>query len=257
MTDATGRAVVNPLNRSIGTVTSHALGLAVGLGLLGAAEVAAAFVALMPNLPATIPDHFDLGGNVNGAVPRTGFLAGELVLIGGLTAVFALLIALTGRSAPLSHQFGSSFLRPLLAFEASVVTLSVPAIAVITLVRAAGVWNPGPETVGLALFASGLIPLGAVLLVVVPAYGPGRWAEGHGAERVQTPSTLPRARASVRFGLGAPVEMQCSACGEPFELAAIPLLAPHMGLGGEGSLYITCPRCGERGWDPILRRLPA
>lgn len=251
----TGTAGPVQIHRSEGTSTKRALGLSVLLGVLGGAVVAGAWFALSARLPANLPDHFGPGGEADGWVSGPEFLAGELAILAGLTALFAVLLVLTGRSRPLSHQFGSGFVVPLLVVEAAVVTVSVPLTAVIVLARAAGAWTITPGLLGLTLVAVGLIPLVAALVAVWPAVRRSRSGLGESIGTRVAP--LPSPRASVRFGVGAPVEMLCSACAEPFVLSATPLFAPHMGFAGKGSLYVTCPRCGERSWDQVVRRLPA
>jgi hypothetical protein len=218
-----------------------------GLGLLGILEVVAVYLDLQARLPASVPDHFGVSGQVNGALPPTTLVAVELGTISAVAIVFFVILRWGARSPPLAAQFQQSLVLPLLIMEGTIVVAAVPTISGLLFASAAGVWGVSGQGLGLVALAVGLLPL--IILAVVLLRS--------GRSRIPTvpKSTLGDAPTPALLGVGGPVELACSSCGETFRLSGVPLLSPHMGFAGKGSLYVRCPRCGERGWDSIMGKV--
>jgi hypothetical protein len=216
-----------------------------GLGALGVLEVMVGFLTIQPRLPPEVPDHFGLAGNANGALPPLQFLGVELASVLLIALMFVALIVLAARSPALRRNYGATLARQLLWLEASIVAVLIPGINETVLLRAGGLWAPPAPELSLVFVALGIAPL-LVIALVVARFGGGR-------ARAPTGPATTAVRGTAFAGVGDPIELSCASCGRPFLLPAVPLFAPHMGLGGQRSLYVRCPSCGERNWDRVLR----
>lgn len=216
------------------------------IGVAGALEVLVGYGLTASRLPGRVPDHFGPTGNVDGWMPPAEFLAVSLAVILGVTGLFTLVISGVARSPALVSYHGRGFDRPLLFIEACIVLVALPTTYVLLLLSAAGFLSVSPGTLALGTAAAGLVPLVAVAWVAL------RRDPDPPAPSI-LPGGSPEAPAHVTLGVGGAVDLLCSSCGETFRLAGVPLFAPHLGLAGQGSLYVRCPRCGERGWDRFIR----
>ncbi|MCI4362122.1 MAG: DUF1648 domain-containing protein, partial [Thermoplasmata archaeon] len=195
----------------------------VGLaGGLGAVAILVAYEFVRSRLAAQIPSHFGISGQVNATMSPEGFLLTGLLTQITLTLLLTVVLYLSLRSGVIEQQQGPGIARILGAVLAAMAGLLVPLPTIGVLVSDAG---EAPSWAGNA--AAVLLPvlLVAPLLLVVAVV----------SYRVRFRST---SSGTTRF--------ECSACGESF---APPtwrwVVGPHIGA----SVYLTCPRCGERGWD--------
>ena len=234
------------VHRVGGTPSGRALLIASLLGTAGVIEVTVPFLILSPKLPGNIIDHFGIDGQPNGSLPAGLFMAVVLGTIFALTLVFLALLYFSSRSPALSTGHGARITRLLLILDGTMVVGVLPLISLLLLASASGVWSVTGQGLGGAVFAVGVLPLAAItvaLLATGRARLPRRLDSGGAA--------APR---QAFLGVGGGIELSCSACGEAFQLSGVPLLAPHWGAGGRGSIYMRCPRCGERGWDAVVAR---
>jgi hypothetical protein len=216
------------------------------LGGIGALAVLAVYLPLAARLPDRVPWHFALNGDPNGWITPIDLLGVSLLEIGIVTAVFALFLRWTGGSAALVAQFGAALDGPILLLEGIVVAGIFPLVAGLLFAGDAGAIPESGARLGQLLnvvgFVSPVVIIGGALWAVrrhVRTVPPGPGGEWTGRPNV---------------AVGGPTEMRCSSCGEQFRLTGVPLLAPHIGVGPFGSLYVRCPRCGERGWNAVVGR---
>jgi hypothetical protein len=226
---------------------SHACLIGAGLGALGVLEVTAGFLAIQVRLPPELPDHFGPAGNADGALPPTQFLVVEVASVLLIALVFVAIIVLGARSPSLRRTHSAALARPLLWLEGSIVAVVIPGIDELVLLRAGGVWAPSAPELSLAFVVVALAPLLAIALVVARFGGGRAWAPTGPATTSVTETPF--------AGVGNPIELSCASCGRAFVLSSVPLFAPHMGLGGQGSLYVRCPICGVRSWNRVVRRV--
>jgi hypothetical protein len=235
-----------PIQRRDGDSAWRPLAASVLLGIVGAVEVTIAYLAWRNQLPAQVPDHFDLAGQTNGTLPPELLLGLGILTIAAVTAVFLGVLWMVVRSPPLSIHHRPAFVRPLLIIQASFVVVAWPLVSTLLFASAAGVLPVVGAELGLATGLLGVIPLLATVAVLVGLRG----------QRLPQTAASPGdpAPAPAFLGVGGPIELTCSSCGQNFRLSGVPLLAPHMGIGGQGSLYVRCANCGERGWDVVVAR---
>jgi hypothetical protein len=217
------------------------------LGAIGALEVLAVYLVLRGRLPSQVPWHFGVGGQPNGSAPVLLVLGLNLGVVLLVSAAFLGLQWWGTRSVPLARQFAGTLVRPLLVLQGIIVVGILPVVSGLLFAEAAGAVgtsDPGVEPL-LVLVGALTAP---VILVVLLIESRGRVGTVTAVASDPQPTPVPLA-------VGGPIEMKCSACGEAFRLSGIPLLAPHIGVGRTGSLYLRCPRCGERGWDQIVGRV--
>jgi hypothetical protein len=227
--------------------TRRLLALSGLLSALGAAELLATFALARPHLPAQIPDHFGLTGQANAYAAPEAYLLVQLGILLSVGLVFGLLLWGIGRSPTLSASQRGWIETPLLAIQGALTVGVLPGLNVLLLGNVAGWWTVGtPGVAELSLLVS-LLPvlvLAALLL-----------------RRSTTPFPRSPPRAEVtsrpRLPAGGPIELQCTACGQSFQLSGVPLLAPHLALPGDARLYVRCSLCGERGWNPVIARVNA
>jgi hypothetical protein len=217
------------------------------LGGVGGMEVLLEYLALRVRLPAQVPWQFGLNGQTTGTLGPLPLLGIELVLVTAVTLAFTGALWWGSRSVPLASQFGSRLVRPLLTLQGVIVAGVLPLVFGLQFASAAGVLGISGPNFGILLNVMGvLIALIIILLALVLT-----------ASLVPTlpnlPSEGPPARAT--FAVGGPIELACSACGQRFRLSGVPIFVLRVGIGRFGSLYIPCPRCGERSWDKILGRV--
>jgi hypothetical protein len=219
------------------------------IGAVSGLEVLAVYLAVQGRLPAQVPDHFSISGAVNGSLPPLVLLLVTFAEIAGMTAIFAGILWWSVRSVPLALHFRGKIERTLLGLQAAITMVVIPVITGLIYVSAAGVVNlPGNE-LGEATNILGFLFAAVILgFAVLQAHHWTRNVPG-------SPDSGPRVRA--RSGIGGPIEMVCSSCGEHFQVSGVPLFTPHIGVGRVGSLYLRCPRCGERGWNVVLGRVAA
>ena len=220
---------------------------ALAIGGLGALELGAIYLAFYGRLPRQVPSHLGASGAVNGWLTPMQLLLGEVALVAVTTVLFTAVLAWYARSAPLRKRHGTVFVRPLLGLLGAIVVCSVPLTFGALMWNAVGGAPFSGGFLGPTLEAISLIPVLAAILLLVAARG-RRVPEAH--------DPMLRAQAApVLLGVGPPIALTCGACGQAFVLEAVPLLAPHMALGGDASLWVRCARCGERGWCAVTRRL--
>ncbi|MCI4329050.1 MAG: hypothetical protein L3J86_05645, partial [Thermoplasmata archaeon] len=132
--------------------------------------------------------------------------------------VLTVVLYVSLRSGVIEQQQGPGISRLLGALLSAMAALTVPGPLILLLLGDAG------------YLALGAGPAPAVLFLVVPV-----------VLAVVLVSVRARGGPSVRA-----VRFECSACGESFAPPAWRwMVGPHIGA----SVYLTCPRCGERGWD--------
>jgi hypothetical protein len=217
------------------------------IGAAGLVEVLVLFLAFRARLPTEVPDHFAATGTADGWLAPVQLLEVQLFLVASVAVLITAVLIGAARSSALRFHHGRAFVRPLLGLEAAVTLVSVPGSFAVVLLNALGTPAIAPSTMALLLNGLGVFPIVVIIGLLVASRGQ-RLPSAHDPVR--------RAGAEHAFlGIGGHVEFSCPACGGTFVLDGIPLLAPHMAFGGEGSIYLRCPRCGERGWCAIVRRL--
>lgn len=190
-------------------------------GTLGTISLVTAYLALRPRLPNEIPSHFGAGGQVTATMSPETFVFVGLAIEAGLTAVLALVLFASLRSGLVVRQQGPGIARTLGALLSVVAAVSVPVPWIFLLAGDSGVLP-----FSAALLAGLLVPLAAIVLVA-----------GVAVRTIRT--------GSGRRPDGGP-QFRCSSCGDPFVTSTLAgVLSPHIGA----SVYLRCPRCGERGWD--------
>lgn len=219
--------------------------LSVLLTSIGVAELVATYLLALPRLPAQFPDHFGVNGQVNGVASPAVFFGVELLTLVAAGTLFGVMQAWIGRSVPLAAIHRGGLGPPLLLIQGSLVLVVIPVGALLLLGDAAGWFGLPYLDVAELSGISALGPTITVLLLLRYRY--------YTPVPHRPPSTAPTARPFA--AVGGPVELQCSACGQRYQLSGVPLFAPHLGLAGSGSLYLRCPRCGERGWNRLVARL--
>ncbi|MCI4373780.1 MAG: hypothetical protein L3K02_09110 [Thermoplasmata archaeon] len=137
--------------------------------------------------------------------------------------------------------------RPLLVLQVLVGVGILPLVFGLLFVEEAGAVGSPNLALEILLTLIGVLTAPIILVVALLA----------SRRRVRTlpPSRTGETPVSEPLAVGGPIEERCSGCGGPFRISGVPLLAPHVGVGQTGSLYLRCPRCGERGWDPIVGRV--
>jgi hypothetical protein len=187
-------------------------------GALGALGLAGTFLLVRSRLPTQIPSHYGLSGQVTATMAPVDFVVTGLLLQAGVTAILTLVLYASLRSGVIEQQQGPGVGRVLGALLSFVAALIVPAPLILAVLGDAGFVSGA----GGAFPAVPLLVLPIALLVVLISL------------RIHGGPTL---RA---------VQFACSACGESFEPPTWRwIVGPHIGA----SVYLTCPRCGERGWD--------
>jgi hypothetical protein len=224
------------------------LAISAGVGAVGIALLMALFAVYDGRLPSSIPSHFGANGQPDGWAPPLTFLASLIGTSLFVSLLFVGVVAFMGRSPPLRRHHGPSFWKALVEIQAAVVGVALPATVWIALSSASGGWPP-PGEIGGYLAVANLVPLLLVIGALV-AQGRGRSIGPLGA----TPGRPTTSPTMTGTPLGEGIELRCSSCGMTFWLPHVPILTPHMFTGGAGSLYLKCPRCGERAWDPVVRR---
>ena len=187
-------------------------------GGLGALALGATFVLLRPRLASQIPSHYGAFGEVTATQSPLAFVLTGLLLQAAVTVVLTVVLYVSLRSGVIEQQQGPGISRLLGGLLAAMAALTVPAPLLLLLLGDAGYLALGAGAAPAVLFL--VVPI--VLLVVFV-------------------SVRARRGPSVRT-----VRFECSACGESFAPPAWRwIVGPHIGA----SVYLTCPRCGERGWD--------
>jgi hypothetical protein len=209
-------------------------------GVAGIAATLAVYAELSARLPAEIPDHFSLTGQVNGSLPPGEFVEVGVVLVAGLTILFTAILYGVSRSAVLERIHGARLAYGILALGLVFCAGVQPTAWSLLLASAAGVLPLSGGTLDAIVVAADALPV-LLLVAILLALRATSHTGPVGGPGTPTPSLL------------GPVELLCSSCGERFRLDRFPLLAPHMGMGTSASLYLKCPRCGERGWNTLLR----
>lgn len=193
-------------------------------GTAGALALVATFLLVQSRLPAEVPSHYGFNGQVNATMTPVEYLLTALFLQALVTALFAVVLFAGLRSGVVEQQQGPRFSRRLGILLSALAALMLPAQYVFRLLADAGYFPATTGTgpiVSLGLLLVPLVVFLAVILVLVR-----------------------------RSGTSAAVQFECSACGEPFTVPTWRwIVGPHIG----SSVYLTCPRCGERGWDLRLR----
>ncbi len=246
MTEPLAPAEPPGLQRVTVTPRPRAVRIAVGLAALGTAETLAVYLAVAHRLPSQVVDHFGIDGSPNGALPPLLFLLVSVLEVLGISAVFIGMQAWVARSVSLAVQFRGRLPGPLLLLQGAIVVGVLPLTNGLLLTSAAGIFPWSGNQLGWLQFVIGV---GSAVAILGAAFWQGRqWTPV-----VPDPGgALPMYR--IRGSVGAPVEMRCPSCGDRYLLSGVPLFAPHMGVGQFGSLYLQCPRCGERGWNQIVAR---
>jgi hypothetical protein len=223
------------------------LGISVLLSALGLAELLVTYALARPHLPAQIPDHYGVTGQVNAyASPEAYFLV-QLGTFLAVALVFGLVAWGVGRSPTLSSVQLDWIETPLLAIQGAIVVGVLPGLNALLLGNSAGWWSASDPGVASLMLLVALLPLLVLAAVLMRRSG----------------SPFPRspARPGVTrhpfLAAGGPIELQCSACGQSFQLSGVPLLAPHLALPGRARLYVRCSLCGERGWNSVIARVGA
>jgi DNA-directed RNA polymerase subunit RPC12/RpoP len=202
-------------------------------GGLGAVAILVTFQLVRAHLAAQIPSHFGASGQVTVTMSPEGFLLTALVAQLLVTAVLAVVLYLSLRSGLIEQQQGPGIGRILGALLAGMAGLVTPAPIIGLLASDAGDAPGWAGSAGLLLSLFLIVPLVVVALLL--SY-----------------------RMRFRSTVGGSAEFECSSCGASF---APPtwrwVIGPHIGA----SVYLTCPRCGERGWDrragsPVWGRPP-
>lgn len=141
------------------------LGVAALLGVVGLLEVGLVFEAIRSSLPSELPSSFETPGLNLPSRSIGGLVESYLVIIGVLTLLFVGLAALTSDSDPLEWVRGEGTHRvdPLLAVEASLLSVGLPGTVDTLLLGSAG-WVPGGAPVGVIALLFGVIPLLGVAL---------------------------------------------------------------------------------------------
>lgn len=217
------------------------------LAVLGCLEVVVPFLLVWSRLPSSVPDHYGLNSAPNAFASPLTVLGLNLALTAGVSVVFFLVLWGSERSVPLKTQFRGRLSGALLLIQGALVLIGFPLISGIMFASAAGLFSLTGTGLGVLFLVIGLsIPaviLGAALL-----------------DARRRTRTVPTSHGSptpikARWAVGGPIELACSSCGKHFVLSGVPVLAPHMGIGQFGSLYLRCPLCGERGWDAVIGRV--
>ncbi|MCI4360614.1 MAG: hypothetical protein L3J91_02835, partial [Thermoplasmata archaeon] len=216
-------------------------------GAVELGELVAIYLAFRARLPTEVADHVGPTGTPNGWLPPLEVFEASALTLLSIAVVFSLLLLGLARSAALRFHHGSAFARPVLALDGALAVVSIPATLLVLPANAAGATSFSPTTEGGLVTALRLVPVLAALVLLV-------------AGRRQRPPIAhdPRQRAGAYpafRGVGGPVEFSCGACGNTFVLDGVPIFAPHMAIRGQGSIYLRCPRCGERGWCAVVRRI--
>lgn len=176
------------------------------------------FVLVRPRLASQIPSHYGALGQVTATQSPLEFVLTGLILQAAITVVLTAVLYASLRSGVIEQQQGPGIARILGSLVSAMAVLAVPAPLLLLLLGDAG-YIPREGGAAPAVFLL-VVPL--VLLVVFV-------------------SVRARGGPSVRA-----VRFACSACGESFAVPAWRwIVGPHIGA----SVYLTCPRCGERGWD--------
>jgi predicted RNA-binding Zn-ribbon protein involved in translation (DUF1610 family) len=190
-------------------------------GGLGALAIVVTFALLRSRLAAQIPSHFNAAGQVTARMTPEGFLLTALVTQLVVTGVLTTVLYASLRSGLIEQQQGPGIGRILGALLGVLAGVLPPISFIGVLLGDAGdapAWagNGGP---GLPLLVA--VPL--LVLALALSY------------RFRFHSSVP---GSARF--------ECSSCGESFSPPTWRwVIGPHIGA----SVYLTCPRCGETGWD--------
>ena len=224
------------------------LEIGVLLALAGFAEVLGVFLALRSRVPAQVAWHFGVSGRPDAWASPLDTLAFAAVEIAVISAVFLLALWWIGRSPALAAAFRGRVSAPLLALQGVVVVGLLPLVFGLTFASAAGAIGISGTPLGQLFLVLGLGSAGAIL-VVLGLLGRGL------VPKVR--SSVPEPTHHARFAVGGPVDLACPACGEKYRIDGVPLLAPHIGIGRVGSLYLKCPRCGESGWNAIVGKVAA
>lgn len=235
------------LLRKGGNPSRAPIARSIALGITGAIEVILVFLLVRDRLPSEVTDHFGLNGVANGSLPPGALLGVELGQIGVLSAVFLAIVWLSGRSATLTHQVGSRLTKALLIMQGAVVVGLIPLLSGLLFASSAGELSVTGSALGLLTLSIGLVPLVALFAVL--------HFRNREALQKWSPSQSGTAPAPAFLGVGRPIELTCSSCGQLFRLSGVPLFAPHMAVGLHGSFYVRCPLCGERGWDALVARV--
>jgi hypothetical protein len=239
MTGAPGEA---PRPVASGAGEGRTVAYIVAIALAGFGEVLAAYRWVAPRLPAMIPVHYSVTGAVDGTATPLSFLVLTGTAIAALSATIGLVTVLSERSHALRHHHGRGFRGPLMLLQGCAVMISIPLIALLLLLSATGTSVPDvPIWAAIATFVPAMLPIALLL-------------DRRSSGRSSQPSGPGGGEPAPGTGDDRAWEFRCSSCGEAFSRSSVSLLTPHMMRGGEGSLYLLCPRCGERDWDPLLHR---
>ena len=211
-------------------------------GGLGSTAILVAYLLLANDLAGSIAIHFDASGAPNGYAPPRDFLLGALAIEGFVTLLSAATLAWAARSPWRRNPEATRVFGPVTVLLVGQLLLTVPGSFVLVLFADSGRWPGaappvGDVTVGLAL---------ATLLLFVGLLGI--------AYRAAPEPARPLPESPVA-GAG-PVHFRCAACGATVAASRWALLGPRVGaperLGGS-DYYRRCPRCGELGWQKLVR----
>ncbi|HEV2316184.1 MAG TPA: hypothetical protein VGV89_01230 [Thermoplasmata archaeon] len=209
--------------------------------LLGDLALYATYVHLGPELPATVPSHYGLGGTPNAWMAVAGFVEIAIILSVSVALFFAVLLYLLGRSDALDDRFGRSVLGPVSLGLTALVAVSLPALFGFLLVQDSGEWPSGWPSPAVWTPLLLLVPI--VLPVPIAIRRVRQLPPPPGGERLASEGSPPSGTGPVFL---------CSACGRQFVRSAWTLLAPRIGISavrGGASYFLRCPWCGETGWN--------
>jgi len=216
------------------------------LASLGGVEIVALYLAWRPKLPPEVAVHFGVTGRPDGYLSPVGALVAALLEVALISLVFIVAQWWIARSVPLFLYFGEAVPRTLLWFQGAVVVAILPLVTGLTFASAAGAIAISGTSLGLLFLGIG-VGSAATIFALLLFQVRGRLPT---VSRQPASATYPAPAA-----VGGPIEVSCPACGENYRLQGVPLLAPHLGVSRFGSLYLRCPRCGERGWKMIVARV--
>lgn len=214
--------------------------------LTGGLILVVAYLVLSPWIHGSVVSGYGVGGALG-----TGMSPSQFVMV-GLTVelVIGLLlgtIAWWVSRSPVLGTYGQGPAVKILAFAALVLTiLAIPATWILSLAAAAHIDHLASLGVWPRVLFGAIVPVAALLVFVAYVY----------RSKQSTRVAVGQSQKLSIMGDKGRYHLRCSACGREYEQEKLSIFTPHMPGSGEDGvqalLFLTCPRCGERGWNAYL-----